>query len=123
MPQLPFRIGSSASERGVVLLTIGGIAAAFGAAACCALPVLLTSVGIGAVWLGGIGSVAAPHRELLLWLGIFSLATGAILLLRVQRGAIACGTDGRCTPRWLRALLAAGLVCGVTLLWLGYSYV
>jgi hypothetical protein len=34
-------------EGGAVLLAIGGLAAAFGAASCCALPVLLASLGLG----------------------------------------------------------------------------
>lgn len=123
MPHLGSRAAETSSERAAAVLTIGGIIAAFAAAACCALPVLLTGAGIGAAWLGGIGSVAAPHRDLLLWLSVLSLAAGAVLLFRVQRAAIACGAGGGCTPRWLRALLLLGLVSGATLLWLGYSYV
>ncbi|MDE1915949.1 MAG: mercuric reductase [Sphingomonadales bacterium] len=123
MPQISPRAAETSGERSAAVLTIGGVTAAFAAAACCALPVLLTGAGIGSAWLGGIGSVAAPHRNLLLWLSVFSLTAGAVLLFRVQRAAIACGAGGGCTPRWLRALLLLGLVSGATLLWLGYSYV
>lgn len=122
MPRLRSGIGVTASARGAALLAIGGIAGAFGVAACCALPILLASLGIGAAWLGGVASITAPYRDLLLWLSALSLAASAILLFRMQRTAFACGSDGVCIPRWLRALLLLGLLGGATLLWLGYSY-
>ena len=36
-----------ARNAGVLLLASGGVAAAFGAASCCALPLLLGSLGLG----------------------------------------------------------------------------
>ncbi len=122
MPHLHTGNRDTASAPGAALLTIGGIAAAFAAAACCALPIMLASLGIGAAWLGGIASVTAPHRDLLLGLGILGVVGGAILLFRMQCAAAICGPAGVCAPRWLRALLLLGLVAGATLLWLGYSY-
>src|SRR3546814_13289853 len=50
-------------------LTLAGIAAAFGVAACCALPILLASAGIGAAWLSGVAVVSAPYRTPLLVIG------------------------------------------------------
>src|SRR3546814_9248079 len=47
---------------GTATFTLAGIAAAFGLAACCALPFLLASVGLGAAWLAGVAVVAAPYR-------------------------------------------------------------
>lgn len=122
MPRLRSGNGVTASARGAVMLTIGGITAAFGVAACCALPILLASLGISAAWLGGVASITAPYRYLLLWLSVLSLAGSAILLFRMQRTAFACGPDGVCPPRWLHVLLLLGLLGGATLLWLGYSY-
>ncbi len=69
------------------LLTLSGLAAAFGVAACCALPLLLISLGLSTAWLGGIASVAAPNRTLLLVFAALALAGGAILLWRQQRHA------------------------------------
>ncbi len=111
------------NARGASLLTVAGIAAAFGAASCCALPILLTTAGLSAAWLGGVGAIAAPFRSILLWVGLLSLIGGATLLFRQQRAAMICGPDGTCTPRWVRALLLVGLVGGAILLWLGYAYV
>ena len=47
---------------GTATLTLAGIAAAFGVAACCALPILFASAGIGAAWLGGVAIVAGQPR-------------------------------------------------------------
>ena len=58
---------------GTATLTLAGIAAAFGVAACCALPILFASAGIGAAWLGGVAIVAAPYRTPLLLIGALCL--------------------------------------------------
>jgi mercuric ion transport protein len=116
-------IEASPGARGASLLTLAGIAAAFGAASCCALPILLTTAGLSAAWLGGVAAIAGPYRTILLWAALLSLIGGAILLFRRQCAAMTCGPNGACTPRWVRALLLVGLVCGAVLLWLGYVYV
>jgi len=51
-----------AHDTGALLIAAGGLAAAFGAASCCALPVLLGSFGLGSAWLAGVIWLAAPHR-------------------------------------------------------------
>lgn len=109
--------------RGAVALTLSGIAAAFGVASCCALPILLMTAGLSAAWLGRIATVTAPYRDLLLWLSTLSLAGGVLLLWRLQRSAKTCGSARFCAPVWLRLLLLIGLSSGAILLWLGYSYV
>lgn len=113
----------SSGARGAAVLTVGGIAAAFGVASCCALPILLTTAGLGVGWLGGIAMAASPYRTLLLSVSTLFLVGGAILLWRQQRAAMTCGPDGVCTPPAVRAVLLIGLLLGAVLLWLGYSYV
>ena len=112
-----------AEASGSALLTLGGLAAAFGVAACCALPLLLISLGLSTAWLGGIASVAAPIRSLLLVFAALALTGGAILLWRQQRHATTCGPNGVCTPPVVRALTLVGLIVGVVLLIAGYLYV
>ena len=56
----------SVRDAGATLLAAGGIAAAFGAASCCALPMLLGSFGLGSAWLIAVAWLAAPHRLALL---------------------------------------------------------
>src|SRR5215467_7441859 len=55
-----------ARDTGAMLLAAGGLAAAFGAASCCALPLLFGSLGLGSAWLVTVASSAAPHRIALL---------------------------------------------------------
>ena len=104
------------------LLTFGGLAAAFGVAACCALPLLMISLGLGTAWLGGIASVAAPIRSLLLVVAALALAGGAALLWRQQRHAATCGPNGVCTPPAVRLVTLVGLIVGIVLLIAGYLY-
>ena len=104
------------------LLTLGGLSAAFGVAACCALPLLMISMGLGTAWLAGIASVATPIRSLLLVVAALALAGGAILLWRQQLQAATCGANGVCTPPVVRLLTLAGLIVGVVVLIAGYLY-
>lgn len=108
---------------GAASLALGGIAAAFGVAACCALPILLASAGLGAAWLGGIAIVAVPYRTPLLAVGSMCLLAGAVLLVRQQVAASRCGPEGICTPAAMRIITLTALLIGAVLLWLGYRYV
>lgn len=106
---------------GAVLLTLGGLAAAFGAVSCCALPLLLATAGLGTAWLAGIALLAAPHRGFLIAAAVVCLAGGVVLLWR-QRPMAACASNAICTRPAVRSLTAGGLLLGLTLLYLGYSY-
>jgi mercuric ion transport protein len=107
---------------GAVLLTAAGLAGAFGAAACCALPFLLATAGLGTAWLGGIALVATPHRTPLLIVSAICLASGAVLLWR-QKAGIACAPGSICARPAAHRLTFAGLLAGLVLLYLGYAYV
>src|SRR5216684_958287 len=65
-----------ARDTGALLLAAGGLAAAFGVASCCALPLLLGSVGVGSAWLVTVAWFAAPHRIALLAITVICLASG-----------------------------------------------
>lgn len=106
---------------GSSILTLGGLSAAFSVAACCALPLLLSSVGVGAVWLSSVALTAAPLRNQLLAMSALALAGGAVLLWRQQRTAAACSSAG-CVSLSLRVLTIIGLLLGAGLLWAGYTY-
>jgi mercuric ion transport protein len=107
---------------GAMLITLGGLAAAFGVASCCALPLFLTTIGVSTAWMGGMALLAAPHRGALLIVGALCLAGGAALLWRQQRAAATCGPNGACTPPAVRVLTLVGLLIGAGLLWAGYAY-
>jgi mercuric ion transport protein len=114
--------GRPASGAGPVLLTMGGLAAAFGVASCCALPFLLTALGLGTAWLGGIALLAAPHRPLLLAVAAACLAGGAALLWRQQMATV-CIPGAVCSRPAVRGLTVVGLLLGLVLLTVGYMYV
>jgi mercuric ion transport protein len=107
---------------GAELLTLSGLAAAFGLAACCALPLLLGTLGLSAAWLSGLALLAIPNRGPLLVIGTACLLGGAVLLWRQQRAAAVCKPGQVCSPRWIRALTLIGLLAGAGLLWAGYAY-
>ena len=101
-------------------LTIGGVGAAFAAAACCGLPIALGAVGLGSAWLFGLARVAAPHRIALLITASLLLAAGVIATW--QQSKRFC-QDGRwCSRRSVKVATWAGLLVGVLLLALGYVY-
>lgn len=110
-------------RRSAVVLTASGMAAAFGVAACCALPILFATAGIGTAWLTGIATLSAPYRSALMIISLISLLVSAALLWRIQQSAQKCGNDTVCTPKWLRLCLLAGLLIGACLLVAGYLYV
>ena len=82
--------GATARDTGALLLAAGGLAAAFGAASCCALPLLLGSLGLGSAWLVTIAWFAAPHRLALLALAVICLLSGGGVLLWRRRQAAVC---------------------------------
>ena len=113
---------AAAQDAGAMLMAAGGLAAAFGAASCCALPVLLGSVGLGGAWLAAVGWVAAPHRIAFLAVGAACLAGAGGLLMWRRRAAAACSIGLGCGPSVTTALTTGILSIGALLLVLGFAY-
>jgi mercuric ion transport protein len=95
------------------LLTLGGIGAAFGLAACCALPFLLTGLGLGTAWLAGIGLFAIFHRTAFIAVALIGLGGAAVLLWRQRRTMKPAA--------W--AITGAVWLIGAVLFYYGYTYV
>lgn len=105
---------------GPLLVAGGGLAAAFCAASCCGLPVLLGSLGIGSGWLVTVAWLAAPHRLALLFAAVMLMASGAgAFLWRRRIAACAASTTGKLAAR---TVLIAMLLAGSALTLLGYLY-
>lgn len=108
-------------DTGALLLALGGLAAAFGAASCCALPLLLGSLGLGSAWLVAVAWIAAPHRLAL-------SATAAICLIGAggffvwRRRVAACSPGMSCGRPVTTALLICVISLGAVLAVLGYLY-
>jgi|SRR5271154_3684905 len=109
------------SHIGAFLLAAGGLAAAFGAASCCALPILLGSLGLGSAWLVTVAWLAAPHRIALLIAAVACLVgAGAVFIWR--RRVAACTPGAACGSPANTVLLTGTLVAGSVLVVLGYLY-
>jgi mercuric ion transport protein len=80
----------AAGDGARTLIAAGGLLAAFGVASCCALPVALSMLGIGAASLVGIGYAAAAYQRELFWAATLCLAAVAVLSWR-RRQATARG--------------------------------
>lgn len=111
--------GKIGSETGATLLIAGGVISAFGAASCCALPLLLGSVGLASVWLGSFALVAGPHRPALLAAAVICLVAGGGMLLRRRRADAACAPGAVCARSVPTPLIVGGLSLGAVLTVLG----
>lgn len=118
----PSETASPVQGSGAVLLTVGGLVAAFSAASCCGLPFILATLGLGTAWLYGIAVLAAPHRTILLAAAGVFLVGGAFLMGRQRQMSAVCAPGGVCTKPAVRRLTMAGLLAGFVLLYLGYAY-
>src|SRR5262245_56167525 len=106
---------------GPLLLAGGGLAAAFGAASCCGLPVVLGSLGLGSGWLATVAWLAAPHRIALLIAALVLLAGGAVAFTW-RRPAAFCATGRSPGGPVVSVLLISTLLVGGALVVLGYLY-
>jgi mercuric ion transport protein len=108
----------TAKETTALLLALGGLAAAFGAASCCALPMLLAGAGLGSAWLIGVAVIAAPYR-------IAPLAAAAVCL--VAGGAVFAwhrrtGVCGSCGHRMVTPVVMITMALASVLAALGIMY-
>ena len=107
------------SETGATLLVAGGFVSAFGAASCCALPVVLGSLGLASAWLGNLAIIAGPE---LLVAAVVCLVVGSGVLLWRRRAAAPCAPGAPCGQSTPTALLVGALVLGAGLTVLGFVF-
>jgi mercuric ion transport protein len=92
------------------VLAIGGLAATLAAAACCALPVALATLGIaGGTWMLDVAVIAGPWQRVLLWGGAAALAVA--LFVARTRSAPGCADDV-CSKAGFRLPLIAIVMLG-----------
>jgi len=111
-----------ASETGATLLVAGGLVSAFGAASCCALPVLLGSLGLASAWFGSLALLAGPHRPALLAAAVICLVAGGGGLLQRRRAATRCAPAAVCGRPMPSALITGALSLGAILTVLGFVF-
>jgi mercuric ion transport protein len=110
-----------ARDTGALLLVTGGVAAAFAAASCCALPLLLGSLGVGSAWLLTMAWLAAPYRLALLIAAIVCLVAGGGLLLW-RRWFSGCAPNVACGHPAVTTAVSCALWLGAVLVVLGFLY-
>jgi mercuric ion transport protein len=111
-----------ARNTGAMLLAAGGLVAAFGAASCCALPLLFGSLGLGTAWLVTVAWFAAPYRLALLAIAIICLGSGSAALTWRRRRIGACALGVACGSPAVTALVTCVLPLGTVLVVLGLMF-
>ena len=109
-------IGIGPVRSGKAFASIGGLLGAVAASSCCALPLVLFSLGAGGAWIGNLTALS-PYQPAIVAVTIGFLGVGFWLVYR-KPGAAACETGGFCahvrSDRLIRAVLwvATVLVIG-----------
>jgi nitroreductase len=104
-----------------ILVTLVGVAAALAVASIQALPLVLTSMGFGSVWIEGLSGMAAENRTPLLYIGAVGLAIGAVMLWFQQQAVHESYERNPDASPALRTLTFLGLAVGAILLLAGAS--
>lgn len=109
-----------ARSTGAVALVTGGLASAFGLAACCAIPFLLAAMGIGAAgWLAPVASATQPHASILTILSAAALAASVAI---VWRAPGRCDHGSICAKPAFRWAVTSAAAIGAILLILSKIY-
>jgi mercuric ion transport protein len=111
-----------ASETGAALLVAGGLVSAFGAASCCAIPLLLGSLGLASAWLGSLALLAGPYRPVLLAAAVVCLVSGSGVLLWRRRAVAACAPGTVCVRSVPSTFVTGALAIGAVLTVLGFVF-
>lgn len=72
-------------NRASMTLSLGGLFASFGCAACCALPIVMASAGLAGAWTLHLQLLVGPYERWWLWGTILLLALGMISWARDVR--------------------------------------
>ena len=95
---------SADHDRGPAIAAVAAVSGAFGAAACCILPLALFTLGVTGVWIGALTALA-PYQPVFLAVAVGGLAYGFHRVYR--RPKVVCGADGCARPLPRRAVKTA----------------
>lgn len=114
-------MNDGAKTTGAVALVTGGVAAAFGLAACCAIPFLLVGAGVGISvgWLAPVVSATQPHADLLTAFSAAALIGSVAIVWRAPRS---CRPGSLCARHAFRWAVTGAAVIGAILLVLSKIY-
>jgi len=78
---------------------VAGAVSAMGASACCVLPLVLVTIGVGGAW---VAQLRELERFYYVFAGVALAAFGYAFYRLYLRPAIACATDGACAAPLVR---------------------
>src|SRR5262249_12691883 len=103
---------TTGSQRGSILLAIGGLIGAVAASSCCILPLVLFGLGVSGAWIGNFTQLA-PYQPLFIAVTIACLGCGYWLVYRSP--GVACANDAVCSKPWPKWMVKAGLIVATML--------
>lgn len=117
------RGGDRTVDAGKKLSVLGSAAGAVAAWSCCIVPLILFSVGISGVWIGGL-TAFAPYQPIFIGIAVLSLGTGFYFAYRRPKAAD-CQPGSFCaSPKSDRLTKTALWVCSVMIaLAVAFNYV
>jgi len=120
-PDAPAKLGS--------LSALGAVTGGIFASACCILPLVLVSVGVGGAWMSTLTALS-PYQPYFIALTVISVGGGFWVSRRARRSV--CAATGPCVSSqgqkryvyglWFGAILAMGAVVTNTLVPLFYRF-
>jgi mercuric ion transport protein len=99
-------------RRGQELMAAGGILGALAASSCCALPLVLFSLGVSGAWIGNFTQLA-PYQPYFIAATLVCLGAGYWLVHRSSR--LACADGAGCARPLPNRLIKASLVLATIL--------
>lgn len=99
------REGGARTGLGLKLTALGGVLGALAASACCILPLVLLSVGIGGAWIGNLTALA-PYQPIF---AAFTIAVLGLGFWRVYGPRRACAEGKACARPLPNRSVKAGL--------------
>ena len=102
----------TSSQRGPVLMAVGGLLGAFAASSCCILPLVLFGLGVSGAWIGNFTQLA-PYQPYFIAVTLAFLACGYWLVYRSSR--LACADGAACARPLPNRLTKASLIVATVL--------
>jgi mercuric ion transport protein len=106
------KLGTS-SQRGPMLMAVGGLLGALAASSCCILPLVLFGLGVSGAWIGNFTQLA-PYQPYFIAVTLAFLAGGYWLVYRSSR--LACADGTACLQPLSNRLMKTSLIVATLLI-------
>ena len=106
------KLGTS-SQRGPMLMAVGGLLGALAASSCCIFPLVLFGLGVSGAWIGNFTQLA-PYQPCFIAVTLVCLAGGYWLVYRSSR--LACTEGEACARPLPNRLMKTSLIVATLLI-------